>query len=299
MTEPQTALVTGVTGHASWSIARRLRTTGFSTRALVRNADQADEVAAEGHEPVVGDLTDPDSLRQAVEGVAVVVHGAVYGGQDWDTAILVNVDGTRALGEAALHSGVRRFVHISTISVHGDPSPDVVTEESPLAPDCREIPYVGSKARGELVLEELRTQGLETAVIRPGAICSSKRSQWGDEMVARVRANGWPAAFHPDDLIPWVHAENLAAMAALASVHPGAANEVFVGVDENIENRSYLVAIADALGVEVVVPDRAPERSVCRTGKIQRLLGYRPVKTAEETMAELVDLARGEAPEQG
>lgn len=292
MSRQQTALVTGVTGHASWTIARAFRRAGYTTRALVREAGQITAVSAEGHVPVLGDLTDPGSLRPAVEGVDVVVHGAVYGGQDWDTAVLVNVDGTRALAAAALDAGVRRFVHISTISVHGDPSPDVVTEDSPLAPDCKAVPYIGSKARGELVLEELRTGGLETVVIRPGAICSRERSQWGDEMVERIRSRGWTAAFHPEDLVPWVHTENLAAMAVLAAEHPAAANDVFVGVDENVENGTYLVPIAGALGVEVVVPDRAPERGVCRTGKIGKQLGYQPVKTFDETMNELVQLAR-------
>jgi nucleoside-diphosphate-sugar epimerase len=286
------ALVTGVTGHASGAMARELRDAGFTTRVLIRDAIQATAVSADGHEPVHGDLTDAGSLRRAVDGADVVVHGAVYGGADWDTAIKVNVDGTRALAAAALEAGVRRFVHISTISVHGEPSPEVLTEESPLAPDCRDIPYVGSKARAELALGELRAGGLETVVIRPGAICSSTRSQWGDEMVERLRTRGWTPAFHPEDLIPWVHTENVAAMTKLAASHPDAANEVFVGVDENVENRAYLVPIADALGVKVVSPDRAPDRSVCRTGKIHERLGYTPVKSFEETMAELVELAR-------
>lgn len=292
MSGQQTVLVTGVTGHASWTIARAFRRAGYTTRALVRDAGQATAVSAEGHVPVHGDLTDPSSLRPAVEGVDVVVHGAVYGGKDWDAAVLVNVDGTRALAAAALDAGTRRFVHLSTVSVHGDPSPEVVTEESPLAPDCTDVPYIGSKARGELVLDDLRAAGLETVVIRPGAICSRERSQWGDEMVERIRSRGWTPAFHPEDLVPWVHTENLAAMTVLAAEHPAAANEVFVGVDENVENSAYLVPIAEALGVEVVVPDRAPERGVCRTGKINERLGYRPVRSFEETMTELVHLAR-------
>jgi nucleoside-diphosphate-sugar epimerase len=292
VSDRKTVLVTGVTGHASWTMAQQLRVAGFATNALIRDPSQAATVSAAGHQPVVGDLTVPGSLRAAVEGCDLVVHGAVYGGGDWDTAITVNVNGTRALAEAALDAGVGRFVHISTISVHGDPSPAEVTEESPLAPACREIPYVGSKARAELELTALRHRGLETVVIRPGAICSSTRSQWGDEMVERVRANGWPPSFHPDDLIPWVHTENLAAMVVLAAGHPGAANEVFVGVDENVENRAYLVPIANALGTEVAAPDRAPERSVCRTGKLRERLGYEPVKTFDETMAALIELAR-------
>jgi len=292
--EQETALVTGATGHALWATAKELRRAGYTTRTLARSQEQFPALAAEGHDPVLGDVASPATLAAAVKGSDVVVHGAVYSGQDWDTAVAVNVDGTRALAETALEAGVRRFVHISTISVHGDPQPDGLTEDSPLAPDCKEIPYIGSKARGELALAEVRSKGLETVVIRPGAICSAERSQWGNEMVERVRARGWPASFHPDDVIPWVHTDNLAAMSVLAAQHPDAAGEIFLGVDENIENHDYLVRIADALGVEVVTPDRAPERSICRVGKIHDRLGYHPLRSFRETMDQLVELARKE-----
>ena len=287
----ESVLITGVTGHAAWAMAAALAAYGFRTKALVRDADQRNTVADGGHEPVVGDLTDPDSLAQAVVGVDVVVHAAVYGGAAWDQAQAVNVDGTRLLAEAARVAGVRRFVHISTVSAHGDPQPEGLTEDSPLAPDHPDIPYVATKARGELALEEVQRRGLETVVLRPGAICSAVRSQWGDEMVERIRTQGWPEAFHPADVLPWIHSDDLASMAVLAATHPNAANEAFLAVDRDVEIEEFLVPLADALGVEVKTPERTPERGHCRIGKARERMGYAPGHTFEATMVELLDLA--------
>jgi nucleoside-diphosphate-sugar epimerase len=55
-------------------------------------------------------------------------------------------------------TGVRRFVHISTISVHGDPQPDGLHEDSPLATDAAHA-YVATKAAGEAALGMVRSQG--------------------------------------------------------------------------------------------------------------------------------------------
>lgn len=287
----ESILITGATGHAAWAMAAAFVADGYRTRALVRSPEKGAEVAAAGCEAVIGDLTDGESLSRAVDAVDVVVHAAAYGGPDWDQATSVNVDGTRLLAEAALRGGIRRFVHISTISAHGEPQPDGLTEDSPLAPEHPDIPYVATKARAELALDKVREQGLETVVLRPGAICSATRSQWGDEMVERIRTRGWPEAFHRGDIMPWIHSDDLAAMTVLATQHPNAANQAFLAVDRNVEIESYLVPVAAALGVAVETPQRAPDRPLCQIGKANRELGYRPRHSVEGTVEELLAIA--------
>jgi nucleoside-diphosphate-sugar epimerase len=285
------ALVTGVSGHAAGVMADRLRAGGFEVRALVRTPGQARAAAQRGLVPVPGDLTAPRSLAPAVAGARVVVHAAAYAGADPALAGQVNVAGTRWLAEAARHAGIERFVHVSSMSVHGEPQPDGLDEDSPLRPDAAH-PYVASKARAELELTAARSRGLPVVILRPGAICAATRSRWGDGLVARLRGTGWPPDRHPGDVIPWVHGQDLAEMTWLAATCPAAAGQVFLAVDRNITLGEYFVPIITALGHPVRPPDRAPVLSRCRTGKIRQTLGYTPQQTFEHTLSELIQLAR-------
>ena len=184
-------LVTGSTGHVGEVLTRRVQDGGFDVRVLVRSKDQVHAAEALGRTAVLGDLARPETLAPAVRGVELVLHIAAKGGVDRAAAWAVNVDGTRALAELARDHGVRRFVHISTMSVYGETLPPEVTEETPLAPKD-EHPYVATKSEGELVLGEVRAKGLETVILRPGMICNATRSQWGNELVERLRTRGWP-----------------------------------------------------------------------------------------------------------
>lgn len=286
-----TVLVSGVSGHVGYALAGRVADGGYSVRALVRTDAQASDARQRGWEPVLADLTLPATLGPALAGAELVLHCAATGSMDRAVAYAVNVDGTRALATAAQAAGVQRFVHISTMSVYGSVQPDGTDEDSPLALDD-EHPYVVTKALAELAVVEARAAGLETVVLRPGAICNSVRSQWGDELVGRLRARGWPEDLHPEDTIPWVHAANLAEMAWLALTHPAAANEAFIAVDRDVLVNDFFVPIADALAIEVKVPARPPQAGRCRHGKIAEKLGYTPLRTFGETMEQLVRMAR-------
>jgi nucleoside-diphosphate-sugar epimerase len=286
-----TVLVTGATGHAGSELAARVQRGGFQIRALVRSPEQRADAERHGWEPVQGDLTKSETLDPVLEGIDFVLHCAARGGPDLALCRSVNVEGTRALATRALKARVKRFVHISTVSVHGNDLPRYVDEETPLVAADPE-PCCVTKAQAEVALGEIRALGLETVVLRPGMITHVARSQWGNEMVERMRSNGWYKEFHPDDIMPWVHTLNLAEMTWLALTHPDAADETFLAVDRNVSLREFYGPIAEALGRPVLTPDRAPQVSECRVGKIASKLGYRPVRTFEETVEALVSLAR-------
>jgi nucleoside-diphosphate-sugar epimerase len=286
-----TVLITGATGHAGSQIAKRVQVGGFQIRVLLRSSEQFGAAQSQGWTPVLGDLDRPDTLDGSLVGVDMVLHCAARGGPDLAACRTLNVEGTKALASRALDSGVRRFVHISTVSVHGGELPKVVDEETPMVSADPE-PYCVTKADGERALGEVRARGLETVVLRPGMITNVVRSQWGNEMVERIRTRGWPKDLHPDDMNPWVHTLNLAEMTWLALNHPAAANETFLAVDRNVTLRQFYGPVAEALGQPILTPDRPPQVSECRLGKIASRLGYRPVRSFEETVDGLVALTR-------
>ena len=114
--QPRLVLVTGATGYVGRRLLPLLLDAGVRVRALAREPGAAR--LPDGVDAVRGDVTAPDSLPPALEGVDVVVHLAAItadrkappGGYD-----AVNADGTAALARAAAAAGVQGFVHMGGI----------------------------------------------------------------------------------------------------------------------------------------------------------------------------------------
>jgi uncharacterized protein YbjT (DUF2867 family) len=108
-------LVTGGTGFVGGHVVHALRAAGKDVRALVRNRRSGAPLERVGATLVEGDMTEPASLRAAVEGCDTVVHlVAVRQGRE-ERFQRVMVDGTRSLMSAAQDSGVGRFVLMSAL----------------------------------------------------------------------------------------------------------------------------------------------------------------------------------------
>ena len=167
------ALVTGGTGFVGANVVRELVAAGASVRVLARAG--GDRRALEGVrvEIVDGDLLDAASLRRAVAGVPTVYHVAAdYRLWAPDPSVLyrTNVDGTRAVLEAAAQAGVHRVVHTSSVGALGIPkdgSPG--TEETPVSLADMVGHYKRSKYLGEQVALELARRGLPVVVVNPSA----------------------------------------------------------------------------------------------------------------------------------
>jgi NADH dehydrogenase len=108
-------LVTGGTGFVGSRIVHALRTESRPVRCLVRKPERAAQLDAWGCELVQGDVTDPDSLARAVEGVDAVVHlvAIIQGKPEEFERVMTR--GTESLVAAAERAGVRRFVLMSAL----------------------------------------------------------------------------------------------------------------------------------------------------------------------------------------
>ena len=127
--------LTGATGYTGGCLLARLRADGHQVAALARA--NARLPMGNGVRWVEGDLRDTDALRRLVDGVDAVVHvAAVYrtAGHPDSYYRDVNVGGTERLLDAAARAGVRRFVHTSTVGVHGDVKEPPADETAPIAP---------------------------------------------------------------------------------------------------------------------------------------------------------------------
>jgi uncharacterized protein YbjT (DUF2867 family) len=105
--------VTGGTGFVGKATLAALEGTGYSVRALARKVP-----AASGSiKWVEGDLANRKALAKLVADAEAVIHIAgLTTATDPAHFEAVNVSGTLALIEAATDAGVRRFVHVSSLS---------------------------------------------------------------------------------------------------------------------------------------------------------------------------------------
>ena len=167
-------LVTGATGFIGWHVARTLLERGRSVRALARDPAKVRELS--GVQPIQGDLRDPASLERAVRGCGMVFHVAAdyrLWTREPQEMYRSNVEGTRAMLEAAQRAGVERFVYTSTVGCIGVP-PDVTLEN--LGDERSEAflsdmqgPYKRSKFLAEQVALEFAAGGFPVVIVNPTA----------------------------------------------------------------------------------------------------------------------------------
>jgi uncharacterized protein YbjT (DUF2867 family) len=110
-------LVTGAAGYIGNNTVKRLVELGRSVRVMARNPDKATQRLdhlIDHLEIVRGDVTDPDSLKIAMQGITTVVHLVAIalekGKQTYET---VNYQGTVNVVNAANEAGVKRFINMS------------------------------------------------------------------------------------------------------------------------------------------------------------------------------------------
>ncbi|MEN8130875.1 MAG: NAD(P)-dependent oxidoreductase [Pseudomonadota bacterium] len=147
-------LVTGGTGFIGSRLALRCLHDGDAVRVFGQANNTAEEknqklLASEGAELIAASVADKSAVGKATDDVDIVFHLAaaqheanVPDKHFWD----VNVEGTRNILEASIVSGVKRFVHGSTIGVYGSAMDGEIDESTPLRPDNI---YGVTKRKGE------------------------------------------------------------------------------------------------------------------------------------------------------
>ena len=146
-------LVTGGTGFVGGHVVRALRDAGRRVRVLVRDPGAAGAVEALDCELVEGDMTEPETLGRALDGVACVIHlVAIRQGKDEQFERIMS-RGTRDLVDAARGAGVGRFVHMSALGTN------VETKDL--------VPYYRAKWEME---QAVQGSGLPYVVFRPSFV---------------------------------------------------------------------------------------------------------------------------------
>ncbi|SFM64239.1 Nucleoside-diphosphate-sugar epimerase [Ectothiorhodospira mobilis] len=247
-------LITGATGFIGTALAQRLDAEGMAVRGTVRH--QAPKDAPYPVIPV-GDLNGDTPWRAALQDVDTIVHLAArtFVPKAPEAAPLsafrrVNVEATAALARQAARAGVRRFIYVSTIKVHGESTPPdrPFREQDPLSPADA---YARSKAEAEAALRSIaRETGLETVILRPPLVHGP--GMGGN--LARLRR--WvqrgvplPLGAVTGNRRSLVGVDNLTDLILRCVDHPAAAHETFLVADgQDLSTADLLRAMGKAAG---------------------------------------------------
>jgi uncharacterized protein YbjT (DUF2867 family) len=201
-------LVTGATGFVGPAIVQRLVDDGRTVRVLEHTAGASAELPSQ--EAVPGSMTDPESLRRAVDGQDAVVHlVAILSGKPEEFQSVME-QGTRDLLEAARGAGVRRFVLMSALGA-SEETKDLV-------------PYYGAKWQME---QDVKASGLEHVIFRPSFVFGRDGGALGQfKKIARL-APVTPIVGPGTQRIQPIWLDDVAAYFAAAIEKPEAANRTF------------------------------------------------------------------------
>ena len=239
------ALVTGATGFVGAAVARRLVAAGHSVRVLVRpNADRRN-LAGLNAEVAEGDLTDAASLDRAVRDCQAVFHVAAdyrLWVPDPKPMYATNVDGTRAVVEAAINSGVERIVYTSSVATLGfraDGQP--ADEETPSTLDDMIGHYKRSKFLAEEAVRDRVVTVNPSTPVGPGDVKPTPTGR-----MIRDAINGKMPAY-VDTGLNIVHVDDVAAGHLLA-YEKGVVGRRYVLGGQNMTLQQILIELARVSG---------------------------------------------------
>lgn len=164
--------VTGATGFLGGVLTKNLRKQGHEVHASVRDPEKASDLQAIGVKLFKGDVTDKESMREAMRGVDGVYHVAGWykiGVKDKSDAEKVNVQGTRNVLELMQELSISKGVYTSTCAINSDTHGKVVDESYHFS-GKHISEYDRTKAAAHEVAKEFIAKGLPLVIVMPGLI---------------------------------------------------------------------------------------------------------------------------------
>ncbi|MEQ1634201.1 MAG: NAD-dependent epimerase/dehydratase family protein, partial [Planctomycetota bacterium] len=277
--------LTGASGFVGANLAPLL-SQRFRLRCLVRNGQTLPQLAGIDHERIDGSLADEAAMLRGVRGADVVVHLAAlvsFRREDRAAMQAINVDATARLCALARENGVRRLLHMSTISAVGcSDRPVELDERTPYNFGPLQIGYSDTKHEGEQrVLAEV-ARGLDAVIVNPPSMygAGDRRKAEGSLMEALLRGTikiAPPGGLNVANVLD-------VCRGSLLALERGRRGERYILGGENLTGRELFARIARIAGGRAprFSPPRFLLRSLARALRVyESIAGSRPPLTSD------------------
>ncbi|MCL5998022.1 MAG: NAD-dependent epimerase/dehydratase family protein [Chloroflexi bacterium] len=262
------ALITGATGCVGANLVEAVTQHGWEARALRRTTSSLKALEGLAYQPVIGDVTDVDSLTAAMQEVDVVFHAAAvadYWRTGQERLYTINVEGTRNVLRAAQACHVRKVVYTSSVASLGQPPFGTTVDESAqfnLRPE--QFHYGYSKVLAERVVRAFVADGLDVVIVNPAVVIGPRDVNLisGSIILAMSRI-GIPV--YPSGGVCVIDVADVCA-AHIAAAECGRAGERYILGGENLWYRDMMAVTAQVVG-------RKPPRIALAHGVMHILAG--------------------------
>jgi 2-alkyl-3-oxoalkanoate reductase len=246
-------LVTGGTGFLGSHLVNRLVREGHRVRVLARRMNRLEHLPR-NVEIAYGDLRDRVSLSRAMEGIEFVYHAGAAMGGGFEEFEESTIRGTKWMLELSLAAGVKRFIHISSLTVYemsGWKRNSVIDESCPYPKDPRKVgPYAFSKVEAERLVSDYQSRGLPTVIVRPGIIYGPRGKVMFPHIGYNLPGNFFMLVGRGSNLLPLTYIDNTVDAILIAAENDRAVGQAFTIVDDEIEitQKQYLKRYLEATG---------------------------------------------------
>ena len=243
---------------------------------------------------VQGDIREPDEFD--LTGIDAVVHlssiandpaGDLDPKLTWEVSCLA----TMRLADKAVRQGVRQFVFASSGSVYGVKEEEQVTEDLKLVPISE---YNKTKMCAERIVLSYK-ENMVVQIVRPATVCGFSPTMRNDVSVNMLTMlalkNGRITVFGGDQTRPNVHMDDITDLYLFLLDHPEHTGIYNAGF-ENITIRQIAEMVAKYVDAEIVVTPSNDPRSYRINSDRLLATGFRPKKTVEDAVKELVGFWR-------
>jgi nucleoside-diphosphate-sugar epimerase len=305
MRNMQKAVVTGGAGFIGSHLVERLVADGFTVTVVdnlvtgdIRNLQEVREKI----EFIEADINDAEALAKAFSGATHVFHLAAIPGvpisiKDPEGTRHANLDGTRAVLDAAKKSHVKRVVYSSSAAVYGNTAVIPTPEDSKLAPIS---PYGAHKVGSEAYMMEFNRDGLETVSLRYFNVFGERQNPNGSyaavipHFMSLMEKGEQPVIFGDGTTTrDFTYVGNVVDANVLAAQAAEAKGEIFNIACGEKRSINDLVAVINATLGTHIVPKHGPFRegdikeSFADISKARTILKYQPSVSFEEGIAKL------------
>lgn len=275
-------VITGATGLLGSHVVENLVARGERVRAFVRATSDTAFLKALGVELAVGDLTDRDAFRKAIEGADIVYHCAarVRDWGPWSAFQADIVDATTLAVEVAAVVGVGRFLHVSSISAYGHPAgaygptTDALqefTEDTPLG----QHPAIWDYYPQAKTITDQRVQQspLPWTIVRPSSLYGVRDRSMLPRAMKALAAGRVALIGSGDNQLNLVYAGDVAEGAVRAANAPAALRRAYnLTSPGEISQREFLDLLTTELGIPPV-RRRVPYRLAYWGGLFSEIVG--------------------------